>query len=185
MAEKVTGVSGRGVGMDVVKKMIESINGSVDIFSNIGKGTKFVLNIPLTLAIIQALLVIISDDVYAIPLESVIEIIKVNTKDIYHIDGGETIKLRGHALSIIDLRDTIMLKKMNNNGADTKTIVVVSSGDEQLGIVLDSLIGEQEIVIKSLSEHFTNVKGIVGASVLGDGRISLILDIQMIINLAG
>jgi two-component system chemotaxis sensor kinase CheA len=184
MATKVTGVSGRGVGMDVVKNMIESINGSVEITTEPGKGTKFILNIPLTLAIIQALLVIISDEVYAIPLESVIEIIKIDVKDIYHIDGGETIKLRGHALSILDLRDTIKLKKLDVGEDTHRTVVVVSNGEEQLGIILDSLIGEQEIVIKSLSEHFTNVKGIVGASVLGDGTISLILDVQAIIKLA-
>ncbi|MFC1856029.1 Hpt domain-containing protein [Thermodesulfobacteriota bacterium] len=184
MAKEITGVSGRGVGMDVVNKMIESINGSVDINTKIGEGTTFVLNIPLTLAIIQALLIVISEDVYAIPLESVIEIIKVNVDDIYHIDGGETIKLRGHALSIIDLRNTIRIREIEGEETSHRTIVVVSSGNQQLGIVIDSLIGEQEIVIKSLSEHFSNVKGIVGASVLGDGTISLILDVQTIINLA-
>jgi two-component system chemotaxis sensor kinase CheA len=184
MAKEITGVSGRGVGMDVVKNMIESINGSVDIDSKPGEGTTFALNIPLTLAIIQALLIVISDEVYAIPLESVLEIIKVNPKDIYYIDGGETIKLRGHALSIINLQDTIKLKASEKEGKGYHTVVVVTNGEEQLGIILDSLIGEQEIVIKSLSEHFSNVKGIVGASVLGDGTISLILDVQAIIRLA-
>ncbi len=184
LAREITGVSGRGVGMDVVRKMIESINGSIDILTELGKGTRFILNIPLTLAIIQALLVVLSDDVYAIPLESVIEIIKVKREDIYHIDGGDTIKLRGHALSIIDLRDTIKLRRRATKSNEFKTIVVVTNGKDQLGIVLDSLIGEQEIVIKSLSEHFSGIKGIVGASVLGDGAIALILDVSTIIKLA-
>lgn len=186
-AEKVTGVSGRGVGMDVVKNMIESIKGSVDIQTTLGSGTTFTLNIPLTLAIIQALLVKINNRPYAFPLNSVTEIIKVVPEEIYSIDGTNTVKLREHALSLIDLRNTLHIDKGNHLNAagkdviSTMKVVVVNDGEDQVGVIVDSLIGEEEIVIKALSDHFASVKGIAGASVLGDGQIALILEANSII----
>jgi two-component system, chemotaxis family, sensor kinase CheA len=180
-AEKVTGISGRGVGMDVVKNMITSVNGVVDIETQVGKGTTFVLKIPLTLAIIQALLVVIGEETFAFPLETVVEIIKVSGDEIYSIDGTDTVKLRDHALSVVELKKIIHVQGSERLEQESKKVVVISDGEHQIGVVVDSLIGEDEIVIKSLTEHFAGVIGITGASILGDGRIALILDPYSII----
>ena len=183
-AEKVTGLSGRGVGMDVVKRMIESVNGSIDIETEIGKGSTFKMKIPLTLAIIQALLVVVRGQAFAIPLESVSEIIKITDKDAYSIDGVSTIKLRGHALSLIRLEDVLSISYDPKESSLTKKVIVISDGEQLVGVSVDKLIGEDEIVIKALPTHFSNVKGISGASILGDGRIALILDVSGIIRAA-
>ncbi len=175
-AQKVTGLSGRGVGMDVVKSMINSVNGVVDIETTIGKGTTFVLKIPLTLAIIQALLVYIGEETYAIPVDAVKEIVSVNPSEVYSIDGNQTVKIREHALSLVELEKIILIRGAERKSDEHKTMVIIRDGETQLGIVVDSLIGEDEIVIKSLTDHFAKVKGITGASILGDGRIALILD---------
>ncbi|MBU0650738.1 chemotaxis protein CheA [bacterium] len=183
-AKEVTDVSGRGVGLDVVKDLIKNVKGLLDIETEKGKGTKFIIKIPLTLAIIQALLITVEEQTFAIPLEGVVEIIKVDRDSIYSVDGNDTVKLREHALSLVDLFGVINLKSVkpkenseeNNSVKEDKKIVVISDGMQQLGLSVDSLIGEEEIVIKSLTEHFANVKGIGGASILGDGRIALILD---------
>ena len=175
-AGQVTGISGRGVGMDVVKNMIGSVNGIVDIESQVGAGTSFILKIPLTLAIIQALLITIGEETFAFPLESVIEIIKVSNEEIYSIDGTDTVKLRGHALSVVKLEKVIQVEGSGRPDQKDKKVVVITDGEGQIGVVVDSLIGEDEIVIKSLTEHFAGVIGITGASILGDGRIALILD---------
>jgi len=175
-AEKVTDLSGRGVGMDVVKTMISSVNGLIDINTELGKGTTFILKIPLTLAIIKALLVVIGDEIFAFPLESVIEIVKVPVKEIYSVDGNDTIKLREHALSLIELQKVLGIKGGKADSHSHKKVVVVTDGNKNVGVIVDALVGEEEIVIKSLPEHFAHVKGITGASILGDGNISLILD---------
>ncbi len=180
-AEQVTGLSGRGVGMDVVKKMIESLNGTVDIESEMGQGTSFKLKIPLTLAIIQALLVVIDNEVFALPLESVSEIVKVMPDEVYRIEGTATIKLRDHTLSLVELEKVIQIEQKKIGADDERRVVVITDGENQVGICVDELIGEDEIVIKSLPVHFTNVIGISGASILGDGRICLILDVGAII----
>lgn len=181
-AEKVTGLSGRGVGMDVVKNMINSVNGVVDIDTVVGHGTTFSLRIPLTLAIIQALLVIIGEDTYAFPLEAVTEVIKASKTDVYSIDGNSTVKLRDHALSIVNLEDVIRLKGKKRSELVDKKVVIINDGEFQLGVIVDELIGEEEIVIKSLSDHFSKVKGVAGASILADGQVALILDPVTIIN---
>ncbi|MCB9748129.1 MAG: chemotaxis protein CheA [Candidatus Omnitrophica bacterium] len=175
-AAQVTGLSGRGVGMDVVKSMITSVNGVVDIETEVDKGTRFLMKIPLTLAIIQALLVVVGAETYAIPLESVTEIIKTRDEDIYSIDGNDTVKLRDHALSLVELEKVIKIKGTDRSQQKELKVVVISDGESQIGVAVDSLIGEEEIVIKSLSNHFTEVKGVTGASILGDGTIALILD---------
>lgn len=180
-AAQVTGLSGRGVGMDVVRNMIVAINGFIDITSEIGQGTTFILKIPLTLAIIQALLIVVDGEIYALPLEAVTEIIKVADDMIYSIDGNDTIKLRDEVLSLIELKDVIHLRGTRQHGQTLKRVVVISDGNSQVGIVVDKLIGESEIVIKALSHHFFNVKGISGVTILGDGQISLILDPKLII----
>jgi two-component system chemotaxis sensor kinase CheA len=180
-APKVTGLSGRGVGMDAVSSMISSVNGVIDIDTEIGGGTTFILKIPLTLAIIQALLVTIGEEAYAFPLEAVTEIIKVSKSEVYSIDGTDTVKLRDQALSLVSLENVIGVKGKIRDDKDIKKVVVITDGDQQLGVIVDSLIGEEDIVIKSLPEHFSDVKGISGASILGDGQIALILDFVSII----
>ena len=164
--------------------MIESVNGSIDIETEIGKGSTFKMKIPLTLAIIQALLVVVRGQAFAIPLESVSEIIKITDKDAYSIDGVSTIKLRGHALSLIRLEDVLSISYDPKESSLTKKVIVISDGEQLVGVSVDKLIGEDEIVIKALPTHFSNVKGISGASILGDGRIALILDVSGIIRAA-
>jgi len=179
-AEKVTGLSGRGVGMDVVKKMIESLNGTVDIETELGKGSRFILKIPLTLAIIQALLVVINKQVFAIPLESVSEIIKIAGKDVYSVDSLPMIKLRGHALSLLSMAKILGIEEVDQKTDGDRKIVVITSNNQLSGIKVDKLIGEDEIVIKAFPDYFANVKGVSGASILGDGNIALILDVGTI-----
>lgn len=180
-AVQVTGLSGRGVGMDVVHNIVASLNGSIDIESEIGKGARFVLKIPLTLAIIQALLIVVDGEIFALPLESVTEIIKVTEEMIYSIDGNATVKLRDQVLSLIELKDIIHTRGTQREDRKAKRIVVISDGNSQVGIIVERLIGETEIVIKSLSHHFYHVKGVSGVTILGDGQISLILDPKLII----
>jgi two-component system chemotaxis sensor kinase CheA len=180
-AQKVTGLSGRGVGMDVVRSMIASFNGVVDITTKMGEGSTFVLKIPLTLAIIQALLVVIGGEVYALPLDAVTEIIKVPKKDIYSVDGNSTVKLRNHALSLIELEKVIKVKPNRELNEDHKRLVIITDGENRLGVEVDSLVGKDEIVIKSFTKHFSRVKGVIGASILADGNVALILDPATII----
>jgi two-component system, chemotaxis family, sensor kinase CheA len=183
-AKKVTGISGRGVGMDVVKNMVTSMNGTIEIFTEKGKGTVFILRIPLTLAIITALLASAGKGVYAFPIESVLEIVKFESGQISKVDGVLTVKLREHALSLIDLQGLIGAGHVRDSEMNSKTVVVVSDGYQLLGLAVDELIGEDEIVIKPLSEHFSKVKGVTGVSILGDGKIALILDASAVMDLA-
>jgi two-component system chemotaxis sensor kinase CheA len=163
--------------MDVVKNMIMSLNGQIDIETQLGNGTIFTMKIPLTLAIIQALLVEVKGSAYAFPLESVVEIIRVPSDEIFSIDGNDTVRVRGDALSLVGLHELLSRAEAENAPANgSRLVVVVTDGDQRLGLVIDALIGEEEIVIKSLTDHFKKVKCISGASVLGDGSIALILD---------
>lgn len=180
-AERVTGLSGRGVGMDVVKNMITSLKGTVDIETKVGEGTTFVLKIPLTLAIISALLVEVGSQIFAIPLETVAEIIKISSEEIYYIEGNAMVKLRGHALSLIELENVIKVRGNARDEKSSKKVVVITDGDNRLGVIVDHLLGEDEIVIKALTKHFSKVRGVSGASILGDGKIALILDSMAII----
>lgn len=181
-SEKVTELSGRGVGMDVVKKMIDSLNGTIEIESQPGFGSRFILKIPLTLAIIQALLVIIRSQVFAIPLEDVSEVIKIGPKDIYSTDATPMIKLRGHALSLLSMAKILGMPEGEKAIDGEQKVVVVDVSGELYAIKVDSLIGEDEIVIKAFPDYFANVKGISGASILGDGKIALILDVSAILH---
>jgi len=179
-AEKVTDISGRGVGMDIVKKAIENLKGSITINTEEGVGTLITIRLPLTLAILSALLVKIDDAIFAIPLESVLEITKVPSREIHTVEGELTIKLRNKILSVTQLSEVIGIPQKAKI-EDVLTIVVITSSNRLVGICVDELIGKEEIVIKSLSEDFKNVEGISGASVLGDGTVSLILDVPAII----
>lgn len=180
-SDTVTGLSGRGVGMDSVRTMINSLNGMIDIKSEPGSGTTFLIKIPLTLAIIQVLLVQIGGYAYAFPVETVLEIIKVKSSEIYFIDGNPVVRLREHALSLVSLEQVIQIPGADRSQQDCYHVVIVSDGINRVGVVVDELLSKEEIVIKSLPSYFAKVQGVSGASILADGRVALILDIHTII----
>lgn len=180
-AEKVTGVSGRGVGMDVVKTNIEKLNGIITIDSEINKGSTFKLKLPLTLAIIQALLVEVSGEVFAIPLVSVIETVKINDNEIHNFEGREVLKLRDSVLSLIRLDEVFQLE---GSFSQDMYVVVVALAEKKIGLIVDRLVGQEEIVIKSLGEYLGGNVGIAGATIMGDGKVRLIIDVSGIMEIA-
>ena len=180
-AKEITDISGRGVGMHVVRETINELNGSVEIETEAGMGTKFVLTFPLTLAIMPAIMVGVRKELYAVPLSDVIETIKISNSDITSIEGHEVINLRGDILSLLRLNEFVGIKSALS--PDKKIpVVVVGYGNRKIGLIVDFLEGKMEIVIKSLEQNYANVAGLAGASILGDGSICLILDIQAMIN---
>lgn len=179
-ADKISDISGRGVGLDVVRSKIESINGNVEVESVKNKGTKFIIRIPLTLAIIQALLIRLKDEIYAIPLSSVTEIINIANNEIRDIQGQEIALYRGKTIPILRLRKILDIQEEPNMNEDL-VVVVVNKGEKQAGLIVDSLIGQQEIVIKSLGKYLAGIKYLSGATILGDGNVSLILDVNSLI----
>jgi len=174
-SDNVTDISGRGVGLDVAKNKIEALNGEIHVDSKLGQGTKFKIKLPLTLAIIQALMVSVRDEIYAIPLSSVDETTMLSPEDIKLIQGQEVMVLRGTVLPLYRLDS--LLEVPGEKQSDEMYVVVVSKGDKQIGLVVDGLIGQQEIVIKSLGKFLAGIPGIAGAIVAGDGNVRLILDI--------
>jgi two-component system chemotaxis sensor kinase CheA len=182
-AEKVTHTSGRGVGMDVVKKNIEKLNGTVEIDSTTGKETRIRIKIPLTLAIIPALLVRVEAELFTIPLSTVEETIKVNPKDIESIEGNEVIYLRDQTIPLIRLNRVFNMSSTDASD-DSVFIVIVSNGMNQMGLVVDAMLGQEEVVIKPLEDYLQESSGFSGATILGDGRISLILDIYDLLNIS-
>ena len=179
-AEKVTDISGRGVGMDVVKKALNNLGGMVDITTRKGKGTTFTIRLPLTLAIIQALLVEVGDEIYAVPLSSVLETLLVERTDIKTVGGLPMVQLRGNTLPLISLQEKFDLP-VPETAKEEVYVVVVGFGDKALGLIVDELRGQQEVVIKSLGDFLNNLPGIAGATILGDGKVTLILDIGSLI----
>ncbi|HEB7536538.1 TPA: chemotaxis protein CheA, partial [Campylobacter coli] len=182
-ATKVTNVSGRGVGMDVVKTNIEKLNGVIEIDSELGKGSSFKLKIPLTLAIIQSLLVGTQEEYYAIPLASVLETVRVPIDDIYTIEGKNVLRLRDEVLSLVRLSDVFGVKQVLESG-DQTYVVVIGVAESKLGIIVDTLIGQEEIVIKSMGDYLQNIQGIAGATIRGDGRVTLIIDVGAMMDMA-
>lgn len=184
-AEKITDISGRGVGMNVVKEVVTELSGSVNVETEEGVGTKFTLTFPLTTAIIAAIMVRSSEELYAIPLSDVVETIKVSEEEISTIESHEVIYLREDVLSLVRLNRIIDSQRKEGNDPRKKLpVVVVGYGNRKVGLVVDKLEGKQEIVIKSLEQNFRSIEGLSGASILGDGSIALILDVQSMINLA-
>jgi two-component system chemotaxis sensor kinase CheA len=175
-SDVISDVSGRGVGLDVVKSKIESIGGSIEVETKEGKGTKFIIRIPLTLAIIQALLVKVKEEMFAIPLSSISEIININKEQIRNIQGQEIILYRGRTIPVIRLNKIIHTEI--DEERNELVSIIVKKGDKQAGLVVDSLLGQQEIVIKPLGKYLSNVKYLAGATILGNGKISLILDVN-------
>ena len=182
-AAAVTNVSGRGVGMDVVKTNIEKLNGIIDIESEIGKGTTIKLKIPLTLAIIQALLVGVQEETYAIPLASVMETVRISTDEIYTVEGKSVLRLREDVLSLVHIGDIFEVERIMES-SEYVYVVVLGVGAQKLGLLVDTLVGQEEIVIKSLGEYLKGIEGIAGATIRGDGGVTLIVDVVALMEMA-
>ena len=182
-ATKVTNLSGRGVGMDVVKKSLDKINGTVGIETELGKGSTFFLRIPLTVAIIQALIVDAEKEYYAIPINSISETLKIGVDDIQNLEGTEVIKIREDVINVLSVKELFKLPTRYESHIKSYYAVILASEDKKVALLVNNLIGEQDIVIKTLKDKVTRVEGISGATILGDGTVSFILDIQTIVGL--
>ena len=182
-ATKVTNLSGRGVGMDVVKKSLDKINGTVGIETELGKGSTFFLRIPLTVAIIQALIVDAEKEYYAIPINSISETLKIGVEDIQNLEGTEVIKIREDVINVLSVKELFKLPTRYESHIKSYYAVILASEDKKVALLVNNLIGEQDIVIKTLKDKVTRVEGISGATILGDGTVSFILDIQTIVGL--
>ncbi|GAB4262352.1 MULTISPECIES: chemotaxis protein CheA [Deferrisoma] len=181
-AEKVSNVSGRGVGMDVVRTNIQKLNGMIDIDSELGRGTRVEVRIPLTLAIIQALLVRVGPEVYAIPLVSVVETVRVEPGQVKSLDGVPVLRLRDQVVPLVYLER--LLDVAGPRDAARRYVVVLGLAEKRVGVVVDGLLGEEEVVIKSLGGYLTDTPGVAGATIRGDGRVTLILDVTQVLDLA-
>ncbi len=179
-AEQISDVSGRGVGLDVVRTNVEALGGSIEAKSTLGVGSTFSIRLPLTLAIIQALMSEVGNEKYAIPLGNIQTIEDIPVEDVKFIQGKEVIKLRGNVIPIVRLREVLDVEDECEN-VESLTVVIVNKGDKQAGLVIDNLIGQQEIVIKSIGQFINNVKMIGGATILGDGEVALILDVNALV----
>lgn len=179
-AEKITDVSGRGVGLDVVKTKIEALGGNITAKTVAGEGSTFTISLPLTLAIIQALMVEVGTEKYAIPLGSINGIEDIDKNDISFVQSKEVINLRGRVIPILRLHKLLDIE-MPETDPDSLIVVIMQKADQQVGLVIDQLIGQQETVIKSLGRHITNDKLFSGATILGDGEVALILDTNTLI----
>jgi len=180
-ADKISNISGRGVGLDVVKTMINNLKGTISINSAKGKGTSFIIKLPLTLAIIQGLLVRVGKEVYSIPIANVIESQCINITEINHIDNYEILNVRNEVISILRLSRLFGIPESVKS--DECYIVIVGTQEKKIGVMVDALIGEEDVVIKPLKDQFTNSPGIAGASILGDGSVSLIIDVGQLLDL--
>ncbi|MBR6360054.1 MAG: chemotaxis protein CheA, partial [Lachnospiraceae bacterium] len=179
-AEKVSDLSGRGVGLDVVKTNIEKLGGDVEVKTKLHEGSSFIVRLPLTLAIIQALMVEIGSEKYAIPLGSIQTIEDIPVSDIKYVQSSEVINLRGSVIPLVRLNQLLDIES-SKSPDDNLTVVIVAKGESLAGFVIDTLIGQQEIVIKSISKYINSPKMISGATILGDGDIALILDVNTLV----
>jgi len=183
-AENVNDISGRGVGMDIVRSQIEQINGSVEFSSSPGKGTMFTIKLPLTLAIIRALMVTLGEHTYAFPLTHIVETLAIDRHEIRMVRHNEVVVVRGSILPLVRL-STIFNQQADSDETGRLYVVVLGSGDKKVGVVVDKLLGEQEIVIKSLGSFLGQINNISGATILGDGKVALIVDARGIIKDSG
>jgi two-component system chemotaxis sensor kinase CheA len=182
-AAQVTNVSGRGVGMDVVKTNIEKLNGIIDIDSEVGKFTSIKLKIPLTLAIIQALLVGVQEEFYAIPLASVLETVRISKDEIYTVENRSVMRLREEVLSLVHIGDIFEVERVFDD-SEHAYVVLLGLAESKIGLIVDSLVGQEEIVIKSLGEYLQGIEGIAGATIRGDGGVTLIVDVADLIQMS-
>ncbi|MFQ3547517.1 MAG: chemotaxis protein CheW, partial [Termitinemataceae bacterium] len=180
-AKEITNISGRGVGLDVVRRQVEKLNGSVTVTSERGKGTRFIIKLPLTLAIIQGLLVRVGREIYSIPITSVIESHRIRPSEIKMIDNYEVFNIRNDVISLLRLNRLFGIK--TDEQREFNFVVIVGTAEKKVGLMVDSLIGEEDVVIKPLRDQFTNSPGIAGASILGDGSVSLIIDVSQLLEL--
>ena len=180
-AKQVTNISGRGVGLDVVRRQIEKLNGTVTVSSEHGKGTRFTIKLPLTLAIIQGLLVRVGREIYSIPITSVLESHRIKPADIKMIDNYEVFNIRNDVIAMLRLNRLFGIKTTEQR--EYNFVVIVGTAEKKVGLMVDSLIGEEDVVIKPLRDQFTNSPGIAGASILGDGSVSLIIDVSQLLDL--
>lgn len=180
-ADKISDISGRGVGLDVVKTKIETLGGSVSIDSTEGKGTTFSIQLPLTLSIISAMLIEVQNEKYAIPLSSIIETAQYDNDEVKNVHGQKVIDFRGKVVPLVDLKEVFDVPSNDREERDETSVVIVRKGDKLAGLVVDSFIGQQEIVLKSLGNYLVNIFAISGATILGDGQVALILDCNALI----
>lgn len=180
-ADKISAISGRGVGLDVVKTMIGNLKGTITVNSTMGKGTSFIIKLPLTLAIIQGLLVRVGKEVYSIPIANVIESLCVSMNELNRIDNYEILNVRNEVVSVLRLSRLFGIK--GSVQTDECYIVIVGTQEKKIGVMVDALIGEEDVVIKPLKDQFTNSPGIAGASILGDGSVSLVIDVSKLLEL--
>jgi len=181
-ARGVSQVSGRGVGMDVVKTNLRRLNGSIDTESTLGEGTRFVMKLPLTLAIIQSLLVEVGRETFAIPLHSVTEVINLSGSDVHTIQGREVMHHRDRVLPLLRIGESLAVNGYERGGRDAY-IVVVAIAHHRLGVVVDDLMSQKEIVIKPLGEYLKNAPAVAGSTILGDGSVIMILDVAEMIRM--
>jgi two-component system chemotaxis sensor kinase CheA len=181
-AEKVTNVSGRGVGMDVVKTNVAKLRGSIDIQSELGKGTKITISLPLTLAIIHGMIVRVAKEKVVIPLNSILEVLRVHKKDMYKVNQKDVIKLREQILPLVSIDEILNITRNGEAKCDFQNVVIVKIADKSFGIKVDELIGQKEVVIKSLGTYLGNIEGIAGSTIMGDGTVVMILDLSELMN---
>ena len=174
-------MSGRGVGLDVVRSNIEALGGDVEVKSVLGEGSKFTVRLPLTLAIIQALMVEIRDEKYAIALGSIQTIEDISVDEVKYVQAEEVIHIRGSVIPLIRLDKLLNCASKEEEDDGRLTVVIVKKGEKYAGLIVDSLIGQQEIVIKSLGKYIDSTRLISGATILGDGEVALILDVNTLI----
>jgi two-component system chemotaxis sensor kinase CheA len=179
-AEQITDVSGRGVGLDVVKTKIEALGGEIEAKTKLGQGSNFIIRLPLTLAIIQSLMVIIGDEKFALPLGSIQTVEDISAAEIKTIQGKEVINLRGTVVPIVRLSKLLNCKQPEQ-APEELLVVIVKKGERLAGMVVDELIGQQEIVIKSIGKYIKSHKIISGATILGNGEVALILDVNSLV----
>jgi two-component system chemotaxis sensor kinase CheA len=183
-AEQVTDVSGRGVGMDVVKRNIQALSGTIDLSSKPGQGTRVTVSVPLTLAIMEAMTIAVGGETYVLPLACVIESLSVAPKDIHTLPGqGDTLRVRDEYLPVLHLAKLFPPQKLREDGGGIAVIVETDGSNAVL--VVDELVGQQQVVVKSLETNFRKVPGLAGATVMGDGSVALILDVAHLVRLSG
>lgn len=180
-ADKISDISGRGVGLDVVKTKIESLGGIIEIETERNVGSKFIIRLPLTLAIIQALMIMIGNEKYAIPLNNIKEITNIEKDKIRSVEGRDIVLYRGKTLPLVDLGDVLQVGERDRDKKDIN-VIVVKKGERDLGIIVDDLIGQQEIVIKSLGKYLKGINFVAGATILGNGSVALIIDTNSLFN---
>jgi len=180
--EQISDVSGRGVGMDVVKSKITQLNGAIDVGSEKGQGTSIVIKVPLTLAILPTLMVVVGGQIFALPLSSVSEIFDLDLSNTKSVDGRQVVLIRDSAMPVFYLHKWLIGAGRAMEPASEGHVVVVNNGNQHIGFVVDKLIGQEEVVIKPLGSALRSAKGLAGATITGDGRIALILDVPSLVS---